>query len=621
MCGIVGCWQKDDTKVDSEMIVKMRDTMVTRGPDDEGIWVNGAIGLGHRRLSILDLSSKGHQPMASECGRFIIVYNGEVYNFREIRSELMSSGYRFQSNSDTEVVLKAYMHWGEKSVDRFVGMFAFGIWDVEKQCFFLARDRMGIKPLYYYMGNKVVLFASRISALLTHADCPKDIDIDALGLYLQIGFVAAPWSIIKGVKKLQPGHYAWIDMEGVREHCYWSINTITIDNSLNRTSEDENVERLDFLLREAVKLRLISDVPLGAFLSGGIDSSVVTAIMCQLSSKSPKTFTIGLKDSRYDESGYAMEISKHLGTDHYEYIIDSSDLLQLLDDNTIHYDEPFADFSSLPAMMVSRLSRKQVTVCLSGDGGDELFAGYHYYSILSKLQYLYYLPPFLRKTSGRIISLVKNHNFSLLGQSLCQANVIESFAFMRSMIKDYGQETILEGETLSIKDLFTQRSKLFSQLDDVSRVCRLDAAYYLADDILQKVDVASMSVGLEARVPILDHRVVEFAMSLPMKHKLHRGQSKYLLKKVLSRCVPPRLFERPKGGFTLPLREWFRGELKEMIQDELSPSRVRDFGYLKPEGVKRLLDLHLSGQRETHPMLWLLMSLLRWNEQVRLKYI
>ncbi|MFQ5786656.1 MAG: asparagine synthase (glutamine-hydrolyzing) [Thermodesulfobacteriota bacterium] len=619
MCGCVGFFNLNDKPVDQDSLIKARDVLSHRGPDDAGVWIspNRAVGMAHRRLSIIDLSSAGHQPMVSRDGRYVITYNGEVYNFQELRCVLEGIGYDFYTNSDTEVILNAYSQWGDKCVDRFIGMFTFGIWDARKNGLFLARDRMGIKPLYYYSSGTVFIFASRLSALLVHPACPRDIDQEALGLYLEMGFVPAPWSMLKDVKKLQPGYTLWIDEKGLKNQCYWSLDALPLNTSIERATDDELVEHLDSLLRESVQLRLISDVSLGAFLSGGIDSSVIVALMCQVSTKPVQTFTIGFTEGKYDESMYAHNIANYLGTNHHERIMKSHDLISLLDKNTIHFDEPFADWSSLPTMLVSKFAKEHVTVCLSGDGGDEMFAGYRYYSILSRLRPFYSLPRSISSIVGRTLVNIGDHRLTLLGQSLCQSNLLNSFSFMRSMIKDYGRKTLFKKDVIGIGDLFRERCRNFPTLDDISKACRLDAAYYLPDDILQKVDVASMSVSLEARVPILDHRVVEFAQSLPIRFKQRHGQSKWLLKRVLSRYLPTKLFDRQKGGFGVPIREWFRNELKEMIQDELSPSRIKRFDDLDNDGVQRLLDLHLSGRRDTHPMLWNLMSLLQWDEKIR----
>lgn len=617
MCGIVGIWQKNKQPVSPELLTRMRDIMHNRGPDDCGIWLDRTIGFGHRRLSILDLSSLGHQPMIDELTGAVIVHNGEVYNFQEIREELKACGIIFKSQTDTEVILKAYRKWGVSCVDKFVGMFSFAIWDAKVRAIFIARDRMGIKPLYYYCDAKIFMFASRLSVLMQHPLCPDDIDNESLGLYLEMGFIPAPWSMIKGVKKLKPGHVLWVDEKGLTETCYWSMDTISIDASLDKLPENELVERFDTLLHKAIKPRLISDVPLGAFLSGGIDSSLVTAIMCQFSQKPPETFTIGFDEKQYDESDYAQKIAKHLGANNNLKIMKSTDLLSLLNDNTLFYDEPIADASSLPTMMVSRFAKQYVTVCLSGDGGDELFWGYHQYLILSYSKYLYRLPYALRFMLGKLLTKTNNHKLTLVGQSFFQKNLFNSFAFMRKIERGYERNSLFAEGELTMEDLFRERASHFPILDVVSKSSRLDATYYLPDDILQKVDIASMSSSLEVRVPILDHRIVEFAQSLPVKYKLRGIGSKYILKKVLSKYIPRKLFERPKRGFVAPIDKWFRGELKEMIQDELSPSQIKQFGYLKPDGVKKLLDTHLSNRNDTHLILWALLVLLRWNKQFR----
>lgn len=614
MCGIVGYWNKNNQPVSDQLLIRMREMMYSRGPDDAGIWINGPIGLGHRRLSIIDLSDLGHQPMIDEETGSVIIYNGEVYNFKEIRAQLELDGIRFRSHSDTEVILKAYKKWGCACVKNFIGMFAFAIWDQRLQKLFIARDRMGIKPLYYYSSEKTFIFASRLGALAIHPFCPEGVDLEAVGLYLDIGFIPAPWSILQGVRKLKPGHYLLVDEEGVKEDCYWSLDNIQIDSSLKRASEEEVVDRLDSLLNDSIKLRLISDVPLGAFLSGGIDSSLMVSIMSRYSSSPVKAFTIGFSEGKYDESGYAKEIAQYLRIRHNIRIMRSNDLLSLLDDNALYYDEPFADCSSLPTIMVSRFAREQVTVSLSGDGGDELFAGYPHYFALFFLQYFYKVPPSVRRLISILASKADNHHFSILSQCFNQDNLLDCFSYLRSIIKNFNRQSIFSSNVLHIGELFRMRSAGFPPLDEISRASRIDAAYYLADDILQKLDVASMSTSLEARVPILDHRIVEFAQALPLKFKLRYGKSKWILKKILVKYLPENLFNRPKRGFLVPIDRWFRGELKEMIQDELSFSRIKQFSFLSPAGVEKVLNLHLSGKRNTHPFLWAILNLLRWKE-------
>ncbi|MFC1646053.1 asparagine synthase (glutamine-hydrolyzing), partial [Candidatus Omnitrophota bacterium] len=509
MCGIVGIHNYNKQPVSAQLLTTMRDAMYSRGPDDAGIWLNDSVGFGHRRLSIIDLSSKGHQPMVDEKTGSVIIYNGEVYNYQSIRNDLKNCGMQFHSRTDTEVVLKAFRQWGHTCVSKLNGMFAFAIYDKKRNGIFLARDRIGIKPLYYYYDEKTLIFASRLTPLMIHPACPDDIDTDALSLYVDLGFIPAPWSIIKGIKKLKPGHTLWIDEKGLQESCYWNLDSIPIDHTLQKASNHDLVDRLDMLLHNAVQSRLISDVPLGVFLSGGIDSTLITALMCRHSQTSPKTFTIGFEEKQYDESSYARSIAQHLGTDHSEMIMKSSDLLPLLDDNTVYYDEPFADYSSLPTMMVSRFARKAVTVCLSGDGGDELFAGYHSYLIPLYLQNLYRTPYSLRSYLGKFITRTVPPKFKIIGQGLSQGDMFDSFTFIRSITREHKRQSFFETNALRIEDLFKKRAALFPKIDEISKFCRLDISYYLPDDILQKVDVASMSVSLEARVPLLDHRIVE----------------------------------------------------------------------------------------------------------------
>ena len=615
MCGITGVWNTDGRPVPAGLVSVMRDALQTRGPDDAGTWVDGPIGLGHRRLSIIDLSPAGHQPMASASGHTLITYNGEVFNFAELRREL-SGGYQFQTGSDTEVMLAAYERWGERCVEHFVGMFAFAIWDAKRQGLLLARDRLGIKPLYYWLGPTTVLFGSRLGALVRHPSCPRDVDVKSLASFLEAGYIQAPRTILSGVSKLEAGHTLWIDAAGPRLRCYWSLDTISIDTSLARQPREEVVDRLEALLSRAVSQRLVSDVPLGAFLSGGIDSSIIVALMTRLSSTPPKTFTIGFADPAYDESRSAAAIAAHLGTDHHEEIVDFPELLATLDELGTHYDEPFADWSSLPTLMVSRFARRHVTVSLSGDGGDELFSGYPYYRMLERLAPAYRIHLQLRRVAAGALTAFGRHRYVLLGHALLHDDLVGSFAFMRSMAKDYGGRLLAPGSHAGMAEQYRARAARFPDMEPVAVAARLDAAFYLTGDILEKVDVASMAVGLEARVPLLDHQLVEFALSVPASLNVRGGTGKGLLRDVLARYVPRSLFERPKQGFGAPIREWLRGPLKATLQEELQPSRLRAMPWLRPDVVQELLQLHLSGRRDTHPMLWAVLCLLRWKDQL-----
>ena len=613
MCGIAGFWNKDKKEACREILESMNSRLISRGPDASGIWSDHGVGFAHRRLSILDLTPQGNQPMTDPETGNVIVYNGEVYNFKEIAAELDSLGVSVQSRSDTEIVLKSYRVWGEECLGKFTGMFSFVIWDNKKHALFAARDRLGIKPLYYMNDDRSFMFASRLKALLAHPECPRDIDHTAVGLYIECGYVPAPLSILQSVKKLKPGCYLRVDAQGITEECYWAVDTLSIDDSLSTADENEIADRFDSLLQTAVKDRLVSDVPLGAFLSGGIDSSAVVASMASTMQTSPKTFTVDFEENTYSEGAYAVKIAEILGTDHNQHIMHSRDMLPLIDRHSHEYDEPFADYSSLPTMLLSQFARDTVTVCLSGDGGDELFAGYHYYTLLSYFDALYKVPEGLRWLLAKGIRMFRTHKARLFANGLLQKKSLSAFSFMRTFLKDFGFYRLLdESHTPRFETMLENRSGGFPEMDSISKACRLDICYYLADDILQKVDVASMSVGLEARVPILDHRIVEFSQSLPVRFKKRGSVSKWLLRRVLKRYLPEEMFNRPKSGFEVPLRQWFRNDLKDMIQDELSESRVKKTGFLKYDGVKYLLDLHISGKRDTHPLLWSLLALMRW---------
>lgn len=614
MCGIVGIWHKKGKPVSHEVLSHMRDEISFRGPDDCGIWVNGSVGFGHRRLSIIDLSSHGRQPMYDSDVGVALVCNGEVYNYQALRDELMKSGYSFKSESDSEVILYAYVKWGFKCVERLEGMFAFAIWDERKKGLFLARDRIGIKPLYYYDDGDMVMFSSRLSPFYCNRDASLSLDTEALGLYLDLGFIPNPYSIFKKVKKISPGHTLWIDNETCCDTTYWSINSVSIDNSLRKCDETELVDRLDVLLQNAVRSHLVADVPLGAFLSGGIDSSLVTAIMASQVSHPVKTFTIGFEEKQYDESSRAKKVASYLGVEHHERIMRSDDLLTLLDDNVHFYDEPFADYSSLPTMMLSRFAREQVTVCLSGDGGDELFGGYVQYRLMALLRHFYKLPVKMRAVTASVLALGGQNNAQLARNILSQKDLFSSFVFMRGMLRGIERNSLFTSDAIAMGDLFHASVSSCAHYDDISKALLIDSNYYLSDDILQKLDVASMACGLEGRVPMLDYKIVEFAQSLPNVWKIRGGATKYLLRKVLSKYVPPSFFDQKKQGFVPPVKEWFRHSLREMICDELSESRIRKLEFLNPKGVSRLLDLHLHNMRDTHHVIWALFSLVRWHD-------
>jgi asparagine synthase (glutamine-hydrolysing) len=617
MCGVAGIASFIGEPIDVPTLRAMGSRLHHRGPDGHGVWVSDdrTVGLTHRRLAILDLSDLGRQPMVSEDGSLVITYNGEIYNFVELRDELTAAGYHFRSRTDTEVILAAYQHWGAACVDRLWGMFAFVIHDLRSNRLFLARDRLGIKPLYYFAGSEAFVFASRPSSLVLHPNVPLEPCNEGLSYYFEVGFIPAPWTALEGVRKLEPGRTLVVDLatgQATTRH-YWDPNSFSVDP---KASMEDRVDELDRLLSDAVRRRLVADVPVGAFLSGGLDSATIVSHMTHHTS-TVRTFTVGFDDTRYDESSKARRIAEFLGTDHIEVRLSSDDLLPLLDDLGDHYDEPMADWSSLATTMVSRIAREHVTVCLSGDGGDEQFGGYPYYSILQQMSRFYRLPRGVRNGVAQLVSSMPRHRLRLLGAAMRRSNAVTAFAFMRSMIKDAAMGGLLTAvHQPRLAALFETASSRFPISAAAGCGGRLDLSYYLPDDILQKVDLASMSVGLEARVPLLDHRIVEFSLALPEALKIHRRKSKRVLRGALARHLPSGLTSGPKRGFEVPLREWFRGPLKEMVNDELSPGRIDGTGILNSASVGSLLTSHMSGVRDTHPMLWVILTYMRWRERL-----
>ena len=614
MCGIVGQINIDKRPVDQPRLATACDSLIARGPDDVGIWSEGHVGLGHRRLAILDLTAAGHQPMVSADGRYVIVFNGEIYNFLEIRAQLDSNGLSWRSRSDTEVVLAAYARWGADCLSRFRGMFAFAIWDRREQRLFAARDRMGVKPFYYRLTPVSFAFASRPCALLDlFDDLPGSLDEQALRFYLESGYIPAPYSIYKGVQKLPPGHQLTLDQKGLRIERYWDFRHIEPERAWEKRSENDLLDELEQIIVQSVRYRLISDVPLGAFLSGGIDSSLVTAIMAKYSPGTVKTFTIGFDEQKYDESKHAAAVAQHIGTEHHCEHLRVNDLLDLLPTFIQQYDEPFFDHSAFPTMAVSRMTRTRVTVSLSGDGGDELFGGYHYYNIAQRLSLVFRLPSPVRRIMAGVIGAVPQHHLKLLAGALRQPNVAAAFSFSRSIAKDF--HGVLESDvvqrTRSLHAFFADAATAFPRgLGAADQGMRLDAAYTLPDDYLQKVDIASMAFSLESREPLLDHVLVEWAMKLPCSWKLRHGKNKYLLRRLAYRYVPPQLLDRPKQGFGVPVDGWLRGPLKDWARERIEDRALFDKVPIDQTKVRALFDLHQDGVRNVQPLVWAILMLL-----------
>jgi len=621
MCGIVGQVSLAGIPPIVERLAEAAARMKNRGPDDSGMWSEGPVALAHRRLAILDISAAGHQPMHSPDGRFVIVFNGEVYNFLELRRELDPDESHWGSRSDTEVVLAAYARWGVGCLSRFRGMFAFAIWDRLEQRLFAARDRMGVKPFYYHADARDFLFASRPRALFAlKPELNSEIDNQALRFYLEIGYIPAPWSFHPGIRKLPPAHYLLLDRDGLKIERYWDFRHIEPRHDWANRSEDDLLDELDEIVTRCVLLRMISDVPLGAFLSGGIDSSLVVAVMARHANRPVKTFTIGFDESVYDESSHAARVAAHLGTDHYTEHLRVDGLLNLLPSFFDEYDEPFFDYSAFPTMAVSRAARRHVTVSLSGDGGDELFGGYHYYRIAHQLEPFFRIPRPLRMVMAGLARSVPSHKMKLLGAALARPDVSSAFGFARSITKDFSGvfDPKMLGDTISIGELFHDASASFpGGLKGAERGMRLDAGYTLPDDYLQKVDVASMAFSLESREPLLDHELVEWAMRLPLKWKLRGRTTKYLLRRLVYRYVPQSIVDRPKQGFGVPIDSWLRGPLKEWSEARLNDFRLFEGLPISQGGIQRLYRLHLSGTRNAHPQLWAVLMLLEYVERQR----
>lgn len=620
MCGICGYFGLAHDE--GAVIEQMTDSLRHRGPDASGIWNDRdrGIAFGHRRLSILDLSEAGAQPMLG--GRYVISYNGEVYNHLALRRELEPLGHTFRGFSDTETILAAISQWGvAEAVKRFVGMFAIALWDAQERELILVRDRLGIKPLYYGHVGQSFVFASELKAIRAYPGFDGSIDRGALALYFRHNYIPAPFSIYENVRKLLPGAILRIRQgEEPRLDSYWSVSDVWSNAQPFAGSEADAVDQLESLIMDAVGMRMISDVPLGAFLSGGIDSSTVVALMQVQSSRPVKTYSIGFAEDKYNEADHARAVAAHLGTDHTELEVTSSDLLGVVPDIPSWWDEPFADSSQIPTYILSRLTRQHVTVSLSGDGGDELFCGYDRYYVTQRIwRLLGSVPHWVRKGVAGAASALPAGIFDLLGdfgrKASWRLDAIASGdakALYRHLTSHFKQPTSF---VLGANEPGTRMSDL-PLSDDLWQWMSLhDLLGYLPDDILTKVDRASMAVSLEARVPLIDHRVVEFAARLPQAMKYRDGQSKWLLRQVLHRHVPRELVDRPKMGFGVPVREWLGGPLREWASDLLSPSNIAKGGFIDPVMVERMWREYLDGKGHWNFYLWDVLMFQAWLDR------
>jgi asparagine synthase (glutamine-hydrolysing) len=642
MCGIAGLVSLEHDPAWQSSVRSMIATLSHRGPDDEGYWHDGDAGvtLGHRRLSIVDLSLEGHQPMASASGRFEMSFNGEIYNFGELRRELEARGHGFRGNSDTEVMLAAFEEWGiRNSVERFVGMFAFAVLDRRERVLYLVRDRLGEKPLYYGWSGDAFLFASELKAMRAHPAWRGAINRNALALFMRYGYIAAPQSIYEGVSKLLPGAMLTLRLRSERESAltvtrYWSAQTVAEEGIAAPFTGDtrEAADALEELLRNTIRGQMVADVPLGAFLSGGIDSSTIVALMQAMSRQPVKTFTIGFNEKGFNEAEHAKAVARHLGTEHTELYVTAQDAMAVIPQLASIYDEPFADPSQIPTYLVAQLARHHVTVSLSGDAGDELFGGYTRYQIgQGRWNSINRLPHGSRKTMARalralsvggwngllkIASPFLSRQYQLTGDRMHKlASALDEAtpeALYRHLVSIWKDTAALVPDSVEPPTAFTD-AELVGRIEDFGeRMMLVDQMSYLPDDILVKVDRASMWTTLESRAPFLDHRIVEFSWRLPMAMKHRHGQGKWLLRQVLYRYVPRELVERPKMGFGVPIGDWLRGPLREWAEALLDERRLRDEGLLNTVMIRQTWAEHLSGKRNWQYYLWNILMFESW---------
>ena len=624
MCGITG-FCDFNRKLTKDDLHRSNETLHHRGPDSGSIALfetdNANIGFGHRRLSIMDVSSNGNQPMYSDDESVVIILNGEIYNFKEIREELRAAGHSFHSDSDTEVVLKAYQQYGIGSVSKFIGMFAYSIYDRKKQELYLLRDRVGVKPLYYFNKNGYLLFGSELKALCAYPGFVKEINSQAVTLFFKYGYIRAPHTIFKDTYKIQPGHYIKIDLvrKNVEQHKYWDVVDYYNQPKL-KISETEALEETERLFESAFQYRMVSDVPVGVFLSGGYDSSLVASILQKNSTQKIKTFTIGFNEKRWDEAPFAKQIAAHIGTDHHEYYCTSKEAQDIFPQLADIYDEPFGDSSGIPTTLVSQFARKQVTVSLSADGGDEIFAGYVKYHHLVKINnYIHKTPKVILDTA----KLLSNASIRVI-PALKKVHKVQRVAEMLNKYEKEGISDIYNRHFnhREIAGLLNHYDEKIGLLDDISvlnsdnnsvdQFLYHDYRTYMVDDILTKVDRATMSVALEGREPLLDHRIIEFVSRLPAEFKYRNGETKYLLKKIVHKYIPREIMDRPKAGFTFPVNEWFTTDLKEQLMYYVNEEQLKKHDFVNVKKAMAIREAFLAGDERQNIPIWLLLMFQMW---------
>ena len=629
MCGIVGFIDKSKN---INILNDMLEIQSYRGSDDSGVYFNKESGVhfGHNRLSIQDLSSHGHQPFLSDCENYVIVFNGEVYNFKTIRVVLEKLGYKFISNSDTEVILYSYKHWGVKCIDEFIGMFTFSIFDKVQNKLFLVRDRAGVKPMYYYTDEKEFMFSSEIKSFHKHPKFKKEQNLEVLPCFFQFGYIPAPYTIFQNCYKLEAGHYLEYDIETLKFDIikYWDVNDFYLKEKFDK-SENQILENIENILDDSIDLRMVSDVPVGVFLSGGYDSSLVASILAKKQGKKINTFTIGFDDEKYNEAKHAKTIAEYLGTNHTEYYMKNSDMLDLIESLPFYYDEPFGDSSALPTMIVSKLAKQSVTVALSADGGDETFCGYSKYFFLNKFQNIFsnkykrrLLKFGLNLFSANTVEFINNK----LPNKFKQTNIKNKYIKFKRAINSDSLEEMFENASSYVdkkeidkflkikreKKVFEKWNKL-EKVDFINQMMAIDYKLFMNDDVLTKVDRATMSVSLEGREPLLEHRIIEYLARVPLELKYKNKQGKYLLREVLYKYLPKELVDKPKAGFQIPLNEWLRGELKPLVDKYLDDKKL-DANIFNMEEIENIKNSFFNGSDDGTPI-WFILMYQMWKEK------
>ena len=661
MCGLAGVFGGTNGHPTREVVAAMAETLVHRGPDDDGVWVdeNINLGIGHKRLAILDLSTEGHQPMLSRDDRYALVFNGEIYNHLELRSDLETVHLggtfpQWRGRSDTETLLASFSNWGvKKTLERTVGMFALALWDRLEKKLYLARDRFGEKPLYYGWVNGAFVFGSELKAIRQFPGFANPVNRDALALYMRFNYFPAPYSIYQNIFKLEPGCLLTIGPKAIRHptsslpqapvldndfilNRWWSLDSCISENSQNQIHDEfKGIEMLEFALKESIRLQSIADVPLGAFLSGGVDSSCIVALMQAHSDSPVKTFTIGFKEEDFNEAAYAKAVAKHLGTEHVELYMSSSDALSIIPDLPQLYDEPFADSSQIPTHMVCRQARSEMKVALSGDAGDELFGGYNRYFWAQRIwNKISWLPRPIRTKLADAISKISpssldnlaspvnaclpaHRRLALLGDKAHKLasrlrDVHDLDDLYLSLVSEWQDPTSVVIGARELETLLNDRTPKPGRGEHQHRMMYWDTMTYLPDDILCKVDRAAMGISLETRVPFLDHRVVELAWRMPLNMKIRNNQGKWALRQVLYKYVPKKMIERPKTGFGVPTGDWLRGPLLEWAESLLGESRLRQEGYFNSVPIRQKWEEHKSGKRNWTQSIWAILMFQAW---------